>query len=276
MLFFWTFLVLLLCFIPRLITVFSRPQIQLISYQDTEINDQMTKRTIGLNAREKVFGESRFKKPTAKFDPNNLSLKGWMDLGLSEKQANIVLKFSKRGLTSNEDLERIYVFPKELLSLIEDWTVYPEKVESQSGQTFEKEFNKPAIKAKLELNVATFEQLVELPGIGDYLAEKIIKYRERLGGFIDMNQLKEIKYVDEEKIKMLEKHIQLFEPITKINLNECTWEQLKNHPYLNYSLANSILKLRNQKGKYNTIDEIKESALMTEEIFQKLKPYLSL
>jgi DNA uptake protein ComE-like DNA-binding protein len=45
---------------------------------------------------------------------------------------------------------------------------------------------------------------------------------------------------------------------------------------LNWNQANSIIKMREQRGRFNSIDEIKESVLIDEETFEKLLPYLTL
>ena len=64
--------------------------------------------------------------------------------------------------------------------------------------------------------------------------------------------------------------------IRKLKINEVTPEELKNHPYLNWSQVNSIVKMRMQRTKFNAIDEIQESKLIDAETFEKLIPYLSL
>ena len=64
--------------------------------------------------------------------------------------------------------------------------------------------------------------------------------------------------------------------IQKLNINTATAEEFKRHPYFTWNLANSLYKIRKQKGTYASIEEIKESVLMTEELYTKLKPYLTL
>ena len=65
--------------------------------------------------------------------------------------------------------------------------------------------------------------------------------------------------------------------IIKINLNSTNIEELRKHPYLNWNEANSILKRREQKGgKFEKLEEILSSDLIDEEIYNKLRPYLSL
>ena len=64
--------------------------------------------------------------------------------------------------------------------------------------------------------------------------------------------------------------------IKPIKLNSVSAEEIKSHPYLNWNKANSIIKIRDKKGGYKSILEIKESVLIDEECFENLKPYLSL
>ena len=60
-----------------------------------------------------------------------------------------------------------------------------------------------------------------------------------------------------------------------MDLNSIDTRTLKNHPYINdWNLANSIVKMREQKERYSTIKEIKESVLMNDSIFKRIEPYL--
>ncbi|MFM7662188.1 MAG: ComEA family DNA-binding protein, partial [Bacteroidota bacterium] len=185
-------------------------------------------------------------------------------------------KFTSRGIKSNEDLKRVFVISDELFELIKDSTYYP---------TFEKS-NKPIKKTDtkierpkilVELNTASQEDLVKIPGIGAYFAKWIINYRTRLGGFTKSEQLLEVWKIDVEKFLQIESYVMVnIEKISKLKLNSITIEDLKKHPYLNWNIANSIIKIRERKQGYTAIDEIKESVLIDEECFEKLKPYLSL
>jgi DNA uptake protein ComE-like DNA-binding protein len=64
--------------------------------------------------------------------------------------------------------------------------------------------------------------------------------------------------------------------LRKIKLNSVTAKELKEHPYLNWNIANSLIKIRERLGGFKSIEEIKESILVNEELFNKLKPYVSL
>ena len=115
-----------------------------------------------------------------------------------------------------------------------------------------------------------------LPGIGSYTAQKIVQYRDRLGGYLTLEQLNEIKGLNPELLEKISKYIQLSSKPEGISLNSVSIDRLKQHPYLNWNQANSIIKIRQQRGVFTDIEQIKLSILIDEQTFVKLKPYLSL
>jgi competence ComEA-like helix-hairpin-helix protein len=160
--------------------------------------------------------------------------------------------------------------------MIKDSTYYSlaEKIEI-TQKVIPEHIEKP--KLSIELNAASQEELMKIKGIGESFAKWIINYRTRLGGFSKKEQLLEVWKMDIDKFSQIESFIALDEnKIVKIKLNAITVEELKNHPYLNWNKANSIIKIRDRKKGFQNIEEIKESVLIDEECFEKLKPYLSL
>jgi DNA uptake protein ComE-like DNA-binding protein len=271
---------IIIVYIPRILLALDDPEgtIQISDAEIAETKNKIatyrnSKKYYSYNKRDK---KSRFQLPPSRFDPNNYTLREWMELGLSEKQAAVVLKFTSRGLKSNEDLQRVFVISDELFELIKDSTFYPsiEKTENLEKGGFTKK-EKPQI--IVELNSASQEDLVKIPGIGESFAKWIINYRSRLGGFSKPGQLLEVWKIDVEKYAQIEPFVTVnVNQITKLKLNTITVEELKKHPYLNWNIANSIIKIRERKKGFNSIEEIKESVLIDEECFEKLKPYLSL
>lgn len=277
----WVIIVsIIIVYIPRLLLAMDRTEssIKISESEITELKNKIAK--YKKNKKSSFFDQggnkSRYNVPPSKFDPNQYELKDWMQLGLSEKQANVVLKFTSRGIKSNEDLKRVFVLSDELFELIKDSTYYPifEKSENPIKKSDTKT-EKPKI--LVELNTVSQEDLVKIPGIGEYFAKWIINYRTRLGGFTKPEQLLEVWKIDVEKFLQIEPYVMVnIEKISKLKLNSITIEDLKKHPYLNWNIANSIIKIRERKQGYTAIDEIKESVLIDEECFEKLKPYLSL
>lgn len=217
---------------------------------------------------------SKFVRPVESFDPNLYSKNDWKKLGLSERQSEVVVNFAKRGLYSNDDVKKIFVIPSELYELIKDSLYYPKR---ESGVKNDQWKKKEKRVISVDLNAANQSDLESIPGIGPYFASKIIEHRIKLGGFIGKEQLLEVWNFDEEKYERIKEFIVLNNSeISKININTATWEELRNHPYISSQVANSIVKMREQPPGYKEIDDIKRSKLIDEELFHKLKPYLTL
>lgn len=60
---------------------------------------------------------------------------------------------------------------------------------------------------KLNVNEATFDELVSLPGIGPVLAGRIIDYRKTNGPFMRIEDLMNIKGIKEKRLEKLKKHL---------------------------------------------------------------------
>ncbi len=265
----------IIIFLPRMAQLFNSNVVLDISTEDVQSFERSKKnfQNKKRNYYTKYEKKKRFSAPPRKFNPNEYSAEDWMNLGLSEKQVAVLLKFTKNGIRSNEDLKRIFVISDELYALIKDSTYYPErpKTEYTPKVTEEKKVQ------KLELNTASVEDLENIKGIGPFFAKQIIKYRDRLGGFASKEQILEVWKMTIETYDKLIPQIEIDKSkIRKLKINEVTPEELKNHPYLNWSQVNSIVKMRMQRTKFNAIDEIQESKLIDAETFEKLIPYLSL
>lgn len=272
--------ILMLCLIiavsPRLLNSMSSIKPPFISHQEAieEHREHLDKESNRVDYSH-TKKELRFVAPKEKFDPNEYQKEDWMKLGLSEKQTEVILKFSKRGLRSAEDLKKIFVLPNELFVLLVDSLYFPKQVHTEKSDYQEKLEGKN--ESIVSLNSATIVELEGIPGIGPYYAKKIIEYREKLGGYVGKEQLLEIWKFDAEKYNEVAQFMVVGNvPLNKISINSASTEDLFNHPYISYAVANSIVKMRIHRHKYGEIEEIKESVLVDEELFRKLKPYLEL
>jgi len=253
-------------FLPKEELKFSKEEKHMLSFKPTFNQYQ----------RSYTFRKKIFRRAPSKFDPNLYTITDWIYLGLSKKQAASVLKFGKYGFKSNEQLSKVFVIPKQLFDLIKDSTIYGTKKGFLVSATTH-EVKKETVIHLLELNSASEEELLAIPGIGPFFAKNILKQREKLGGFISLNQLLECWKFDDEKLAEVKPYMKV-DPslVQKLNINTATAEEFKKHPYFTWNLANSLYKIRKQKGAYSSLEEIKESVLMTEELYIKLKPYLTL
>jgi competence ComEA-like helix-hairpin-helix protein len=211
--------------------------------------------------------DKRLKVAYFKFNPNNLSAEKWQELGLTESQANIIRNYIAKGGKFNkpEDLKKIYSITADDYKRLAPYIDIP----VTSGYT-EKAGN-----AVVELNTADSAKLTTVQGIGPAFATRIIYYRERLGGFISKEQLKEVYGLDEIKFKEVKDHIKVNPSrIRKININTITFDKLRLMPYLNYKQVNALIEYRKQHGNYNSMSNLKDIAIIDDQILRKIEPYL--
>lgn len=268
---FWTLLISAIAIAaPRVYMEFWQPErTTSISHEELLMIQEELLAADSLNYTSNYqYSAKKYKAPPTAFDPNSYSVKEWMNLGLSQKQADVILRYTERGVYSNEELKKIFVLPEELFLLIKDSTFYPSRPSNKPNRTFEKE------KVYLDLNVASAADFEQIPGIGPYFAKRMVEYREQLGGYIGIEQLLEIKKFDNEKLASISAYIYVkANEIEKLDINMADYESLKAHPYITWEVANSIVKMR-MHAPYNQIEDIKRSKLIDETLYQKLKPYL--
>ena len=123
----------------------------------------------------------------------------------------------------------------------------------------------------IEINGADTTLLMKIPGIGSYYASRIVRYRERLGGFASAQQLEEIDGLPESSIAYIKIDEQ---QIRKMNLNKLTLNQLKKHPYLNFYQAKEICDYRRLKGPLHSIEDLKLLKDFPPDEIDRLKPYI--
>lgn len=124
----------------------------------------------------------------------------------------------------------------------------------------------------IDINAADTTALKKIPGIGSYYAKRICEYRERMGGFVSTNQLREIEGLPAD----LEKWIKVeFSPtLVKIKINTASFKQIIRHPYLNYEQTKSIVRYRDKYGPLRNFQQLSLDSNFQEKDFQRLAPYI--
>ncbi len=209
------------------------------------------------------------------FDPNKLESQQWMNFGLSEKQAHSVLNYLKKGgsFKTKKDVKKIYGMNDKLYATLFPYIDLPDSFIHK--EQFYKKNERPHF-VLLEINSADSIELEKLKGIGLTLASRIVKYRNRLGGFIDVSQLKEVWGLNDTLYQLVITQIQLRNPpdIRYLSLNRDSFQVFSNHPYIGKKIAGLFLNYRKQHERINSVDELKNLPLLSDEIFRKLAPYL--
>ena len=124
----------------------------------------------------------------------------------------------------------------------------------------------------LDLNTLDSTGLVKLPGIGPATAIKIIRYRERLGGYTQISQLTEIEGLPDSLMKWF--IITDTVPIRKVPVNKATLTELRRHPYLDFYQARAIVEFRNEKGMIKGPGQLSFMEEFSAQDLDRLIPYL--
>jgi competence ComEA-like helix-hairpin-helix protein len=275
----WLCVCVVVIFAPRIEAYFVNPD---LSYTWHYKMEQKAQRAFQMPSKS-TAGRS-YSRLWKRCNPASLTSSDWQRLGLSPKQAVSLLRYKdKYGLHSLSQMQHIRVLPSELIDQISD-SLYFEPtpntrtsvVEQEEKALLDKRQEAKGQLSKLDINLATEAMLVALPGLGAYTAAKIIAYRERLGGFLALDQLQEIQGIRPEILQKVLPYLVLEQGVKRMSINEVSYETLKQHPYLTWNQANSIIKMRKQKGAFKEIKELKESVLIDDDTYKKLLPYVSL
>lgn len=215
------------------------------------------------------------------FDPNTLSADGWKRLGLRDKTINTIQNYLGKGgrFKKAEDLQKIYGLYKNDYERLAPYVRFASQDDNKRNEIN----NNPAPNVytpryvAIDINTADTTALIALPGIGSKLAFRIVNFREKLGGFYSIDQIKETYGLPDSTFQKIKQYLKLENnSLKKININTATLDELKAHPYIKYSIANPIVSYRNEHGPFIRVEDIKKVMVVTEDVFQKILPYLSL
>jgi DNA uptake protein ComE-like DNA-binding protein len=131
-------------------------------------------------------------------------------------------------------------------------------------------------KSLLNLNSCDSAALVSLPGIGPVLSARIIRYRNMLGGFASVEQMKEVYGLPEETFNMIRKMVYADSAeVRKIHVNTADYRGLLRIPYIDKYEVTAIMKYRELKGSLNGIPDLLANGLVDSGKAGKIRPYLS-
>lgn len=193
------------------------------------------------------------------FNPNAMTEEEWQQIGLTDRQIRSIMNYQAKGgrFYTKSDFGRLYAISEEEFAQLESYIVLPEvkrnsipKTQKSENKVVE-ESNAAPKKAipMVDLNTADSAILVELPQIGGYTAMRIIAFREKLGGFVDKEQLRDVKGMDSTRFNTIEPYILIGEAeIRKIDVNRSDFKTLVGHPYLSYEQVKRIFRQRESRG----------------------------
>jgi DNA uptake protein ComE-like DNA-binding protein len=213
------------------------------------------------------------------FNPNNASKQTLLELGMNENLATRIVNYRSKGgiFKVKKDLAKIYGMDFALYLALSAYIDLPENKILNGKESAFSIKPKSAPFERFDINLADTSQLIKIYGVGSKLSLRIINYRDKLGGFITMQQLGEVYGLDSMVIRSLEKRYFIAEGFgpRKININQSDQKVIASHPYIKFSLAKAIATYRFQHGEFRQIEDLKSIVSLDESTFEKIKPYIT-
>ncbi|AWI25618.1 hypothetical protein HYN49_06755 [Flavobacterium pallidum] len=255
-----------------------------MDFTPTEINPAEQKQWLALQGKiDSLKAVSKNTKPKIyPFNPNFITdFKGYK-LGMSIAEIDRLLAFRKtnRYVNSAEEFQQVTKISDSLLAKISPYFKFPDWVKNKkdfSRQNFSfasAEKKKPAVIK--DINLATQQDLMDVYGIGPALSERILKEKEKLGGFVSMEQMDFIWGLSPDVIEKLKQsfRIESLPAIKKIPVNTATIKELSKVPYLNYYSAKAIVTFRSMNGEIRNAEDLTKIKDFPVEKFKIIALYL--
>lgn len=229
------------------------------------------------------------------FDPNTADSSTLVHLGLKPWQASNMLKYrAKNGRYHKaEDMRKLYGMTDSMYQALLPYiqidtmalrqhrdSIRKSRIDTTQNDSMPRHVS-PKRDTVVNLRTADTTKLKLIRGIGSYRAKQIVRYRQQLGGFTHVEQLREIKALqplltDTLSADSLLAHFWLDSIIVEpLQVNRASVERLQRHPYLSFEQAKAIYELRRRKVKLNSIEALEQLDCFTPEELLNIAPYLS-
>ena len=229
------------------------------------------------------------------FDPNTIDAKGWEALGLQAKTISTIQHYIEKGgrFRQPDDLRRIYGIHSDLADQLVPFVHIPAS-NNTKGPPYKRDTgfvnrkwhrdtagstnNRVPYKRKweiIDINLADSIAFVSLPGIGPTLAQRIIRFRDNLGGFFSLSQILEVYGIKDSVFQLIQPRMACTGNVHKISINRADFTILNAHPYINFQEAKAIVNFRAQHGNFKQPEELLQLILLNDQWLQKIKPYLN-
>nr|WP_315158727.1 helix-hairpin-helix domain-containing protein [uncultured Flavobacterium sp.] len=198
------------------------------------------------------------------FNPNFISDYKGYKLGMSVEEIDRLLAFRKQNkfVNSAKEFQSVTKVSDSLLSTMSPFFKFPDWVNKKHNNSYEnfadKSFTKKEKIIIIDINQATKEDLIKINGIGEAISLRILTQKEKLGGFVSMEQLKEVWGLSSEVILNLSKHFAVTKlpNLNKIDINNASLKELSQFFYFKQDLARQIVKYRSMNGDFKNIEDL--------------------
>jgi competence protein ComEA len=276
-------LALIACFIviPYVYTVRRQPPLvnktllALVAKMDTSSRDG-----IAGNAGEEVPPINTFPKKTSlfSFDPNTIGEEGWSRLGLQPRTIRTIMNYRNKGgrFRSPADIRKIWGLSKDAADKLIGFVQIAGSGKVTDYQLPVTGNRQPATTTKIiDINMATIDDWKTLPGIGQKLAERLVNYRERIGGFSDALQVKKTYGISDSVFTLIAPWLKTdAATMPRLDLNRVSAYELRQRANIPDAVARAIIVYRQQYGPFLSVDDLKKIVFMKDSLFQRIVSFV--
>ena len=175
-----------------------------------------------------------------------------------------------------KDLKKLYGMTDFLYAKLQPYILIENQNKFSQGQFAKSPETKKVRqeeKLSIEINSADSLQWLKLKGIGPGYTHKILKYKSLLGGYTNLEQLKEVYGFSDTLFNLIKDNLTVnAELIQKLKVNSVDFKTMVHHPYIKYEGTKCIFALkRNKKIKP---EDLINSSCFSREALAKVLPYL--
>jgi DNA uptake protein ComE-like DNA-binding protein len=199
------------------------------------------------------------------FNPNFITDYKGYKLGMSVAEIDRLLAFRKENkyVNSPKEFQAVTKVSDSLLNAISPYFKFPDWVNNKKEFAAYKKYPNTAFAKKekvvvIDINKATQEDLIKIYGIGEAISIRILKFKENLGGFVSMEQMKDVWGLSDEVIENLNTHfkVSVLPNLKKIDINNASIKELSLFPYFKYPISKNIVTFRSMNGDIKNIEDL--------------------
>lgn len=213
------------------------------------------------------------------FDPNTIVEKDWMWLGVNLKTIHTIMNYRNKGgiFRSPEDIRKIWGLKKEqadrLIPFVQIAGTNHQGASYRSPVT--RNLKSATVNTILDINTATIDDWKTLPGIEERLAARLVNYRERIGGFTDVLQVKKTYGINDSLFALMSPWLKTdAATLPKINLNTVSAYELRQKTNIPETVARAIVLYRQQNGPFQSVEDLKKIVFLKDSLFQKIVTFV--
>lgn len=206
----------------------------------------------------------------APFNPNQVDTAELLAMGVSPRAANNWMRYLEKGgaFKSVAEVGRIYGLDSEVLQQMTPYLIFSPTPASRAPR------QRTTGCTPMDINTADSAAWEALPGIGSVLAARIIRFRDRLGGFMNPEQVSETYGLSDSTFANILPCLKGGGVLVRISVNTATLEELGGHPYIGFKTAKALMAYRRQHGGFESLDDLLRFPAWTGTAREKATPYI--